>query len=459
MKRIFILIFTLYFPLFAFTQTTKIYGTVSGAEGQSVRVIAFDDFISKKIITLDQSKIDEDGNFELNFAIKETIMAYLDINYQRAEIFLEPDSSYSLDILYDKENQLASYFDKQGLVFDFSETDTLELNHLIWRFNEMYNTFVMVNFDYIYKLHDRSRVLDFKNELRATFPETDSGYFADYVTYKLADIEQFARLKGRAVLAQDYFIGKAILIDNVEYTFFFEQFFDKYLITSPEIITISDLIIAVNDNADNQFILDAMAKEAYLKEENFRELVLLYSLRSLYFTGTYKKPQLLKMIREISINTRNIVHKRIALNLLETLTSLSPGSPAPDLQLTGIAGQKFNLKNIKGKPMLINFFRSGQKGTKNSFDALTELYNLYNSGLEVISISMDHNAMDYLELANSGNYYWTFAHYGNDPMVYDLYNIRDLPLYVLIDVEGNISSCPAPPPGDELEKLILKVIH
>ena len=459
MKRILLLVISLYFPLIAFTQAINISGTVSGADGQTIRMIAHDDFISKKIITLDKCAIGNDGSFELNFAIRETIIGYLDINYQRAEIFLEPDSSYVLEISYDKENQLASYFDRQGMLYNLVEPEGIELNRRIWQFNEMYNTFVMINFDKIYKLRERNPIIDFRNEIRSAFPDTDSGYFADYVTYKLADIEQYARLKGRNTLAGDYFTGKPVLKENVEYIFFFEQFFEKYLITSPEIITISDLIVAVNDNADKQFIMDALAKETYLKEKNFRELVLLHGLRSLYFDATFERPQLLRMMEDISKTTSNPVHRKIALNLLTTLTALNPGTPAPDLQLTGIAGQKFNLRNITGKPILLNFFRSGQQGTANAFDRLSELYNLYNAGLEIISVSMDHNASDYLELANSGNYYWTFAHYGNDPLVYDKYNIRDMPLYILIDVEGNIYSCPAPSPGDALEKLILKVIH
>lgn len=459
MKRILLLVITVCFQIIAFSQATKINGTVSGAEGQTVRVIAHDDFISKKINTLDKCAIAKDGSFELEFSIQETIVGYLDINYQRAEIFLEPDSSYSLEIIYDKENQLASYFDKKGLDYNMIEPAGVELNRRIWKFNEMYNKFVMINFDRIYKLRERTPIIDFRNEVRAAFPDTDSGYFADYVTYKLADIEQYARLKGRNTLAQDYFTGKPVLKENVEYIFFFEQFFEKYLITSPEVITISDLIIAVNDSADKQIIMGALASETYLKDVNFRELVLLHGLRSLYYDATFEKPQLLKMIQEIGESSSNPVHRKIAKNLGITLTALSAGTAAPDLQLTGIAGQKFNLRNIKGKPILLNFFRSGQKGTANAFDRLSELYNLYNAGLEIISVSMDHHASDYLQLANSGNYYWTFAHYGNDPMVYDKYNIRDLPLYILIDVEGNIFSYPAPSPGEELEKLILKVIH
>jgi len=459
MKNYLLFFILIIIPTIVFNQSTSISGAVIGAEGQSIRLLAYDDFISKKLITLDKEKIGADGKFDLSFDIEETRMAFLDVNYQRTEIFVEAGKSYDLNVNYDGENQLGSYFDRKGLLIELNGTDPNELNQLIWKFNSMYNKFVMENFDHIYKVRDISRITAFRNEVKAAFPDVESGYFMDYVSYKLADVEQYARLKGKVLLANDYFTEKKVLYENVEYTFFFNEYFDKFLITSPSIITISDLIIAVNDNADHCAIDDALAKQSYLEDDNFRELVLLHGLRGLYYNGTYKKPQLLKMIANIGETTEDPMHRKIANNLLETLPFLSPGSPAPDIQLTGIAGQKFRLKSIKGKVILLTFFRSGQEGTANSFDRLTELFNLYSAGLEIISVSMDNAPMDYLTIANSGNYYWTFAHYANNPEIYDLYNIKDLPLYVLIDVEGNIAAYPAPPPGDKLERLVMKVIH
>ena len=224
-------------------------------------------------------------------------------------------------------------------------------------------------------------------------------------------------------------------------------------------ITISNLIITVNNNADYHGILDSLAAVSYLQNKDFRELVLIHSLKGLYHNATYKKTQLLKMLKELNKATSNPIHKRITANLLETLRHLAPGTAAPDINLSGIAGNSFDLKSIKGKPILLHFFRSGQTGTDNSLQKLAELYNVYRAGLEIISISMDNDPMAYIPIANNGSYHWTFAHYGNDPHVYDLYNIRNLPLFVIINVEGNIAVYPAPEPGDELEREVMRVVH
>lgn len=459
MKKVFFLLLLGVIPAVLLSQSTIVSGFAPDGQGQVIRIMAFDDFISKKIITLGESKIGDSGQFSIEIELTETIGAFLDINYQRAELFLEPGKSYDLEIIYDAANRMESYFDRQGLQYIFREDDPNELNRMIWRFNEMYNTFVMENFEHIVKLHDKGRVADFRNEIDASFKDIEHPYFRNYMTYKFADIYQFARLKGKKALADEYFVGKPVLYENVEYTFFFEEFFEKFLTTNPDVITISDLIIAVNDNQSIAEVDEALSAVPYLQDDGFRQLVLIYGLRGLYFNGTYKKPQVLAMINDINNSTSNPVHKKITSNLLENLQHLAPGTQAPDITLTGIGGQAFNLSNLSGKPILLNFFYTQRKDTQNSFDILAELYNYYRSGLEIISISMDDDPEAYKPLANSGNYHWTFAHYGNDPTVLDKFNIRNLPLYVLLNADGSIAMYPAPPPGPELENAIMKVVH
>ncbi len=458
--RIFLSLFSIMMiTLMTNASVTTIKGHVAGAGGQVIRLLAFDDFISEKLITLASSEIDNEGRFLLEADIGGITHAFLDINYQRAEIFLEPGKACELEIRFNAENQLSSYFDRQGLEYELLDADPGEINNRIWQFNKMYNRFIMEDFERIVTLHDKSLVAAFKEEVNAVFGEPEEGYFYDYIRYKIAGVEQFARLKGNAMLAAEYFTAQPILYGNVEYAYFFNQFFEKFLITSPEVITISDLIIAVNEKNDLDLIRQALAGVSWLPDPDFRELILLHGLKELYHNGTFKKEKVLSLIGMLKSETTNPIHERIAANLLETLPRLSPGMPAPDLSLTLSDGTKTRLHDIKGKPVLLIFFRSGQKGMERQFDTLTEIYNVYRAGLEIISISMDGSWTAQNIFYDNDRYPWTFAHYGNRPEVYDLYNIRDLPLFVIINAEGNIALYPAPSPGDELERELLKVIH
>ena len=299
----------------------------------------------------------------------------------------------------------------------------------------------------------------FREEIKTEFLTVEHPYFMNYVKYKMADVEQFARLKGKTALANEYLGNQSVLYNNVEYTFFFSQFFQKYLITSPDVITVSDLIIAVNHKQDYRIIMDSLSSVPYLQDENFRELVLLFALKGLYSNGTFKKASVMEMLKNIGLNTRDPEHRQIVDNLLEKFAKLMPGLPAPDLNLADEDGANFKLSDIKGKPVLLIFFRSKQPGLTAEFDQLVALYTVYKSGLEIISVSMDPSVADMQGMIRSGKYPWKFAHYQNNPEVYDLYNIRHLPLYVLIDVEGNIAAYPAPAAGDELERAVMRVVH
>lgn len=458
MKKLILLYAFLLTSLAGMAGITTISGKVSGAGGQVIRLLAFEDFISGKMLTLASSEIGQEGRFMLEASISEVTHVYLDINYQRAEFFLEPGVNYELNVRYHAGSQLASYFDRQGLEYDYLNQQPGDLNNNIWKFNSMYNRFIMEDFERIVTLHDKSLVSKFREAVRDTFGVQLQGYFGNYVTYKLADVEQFARLKGKNLLAEEYFTGKPILYGNVEYTYFFSQFFEKFLITSPDVITISDLIIAVNEKTDLDLLRDALKAVPYLSDPVFRELVLLHGLKELYHNGTFKKDRVLELIRRLKAETASPRHRNIAANLLTTLPRLSPGSAAPDISLTLADGSGKQLHEIKGKPILLVFYRIGQKGMEREFDILSEMFSSYKAGLEIISISMDDEGGPAFSVFGA-KYPWTFAHYGNRPEVYDRYNIRNLPLYVLINAEGNIAACPAPGPGDELEREVMKVMH
>lgn len=459
MKRTILFLFVVAFPLIAFLQTASVSGVATGAEGQRIRILSPEDFISGKMLVLASSEIDEQGKFFLKCELAETRRAFIDINYQRAEIFLEPGMEYQLELSYTLEEQLKLYFDREPIPYEILLADDDELNQQLWTFNIMYNRFIKDNFNRIYIVRDKELVRNFKKRVDSIFQGSTNEYLSSYIRYKFADIEQFARIKSKDSIAKEYFVKNPVLYQQVEYTYLFNEFFQQFLLTSPRLITISDLIIAVNDYADVSLLDQALIKTGYLDDKQLRELVLIHSLVEIHASANFRKPQVIKMFKDVEANSNFPFHKKIVQNILSTFNKLATGTPAPNITMMSIGGFEFELKNLRSKPVLLMFFNSGQKITETYFDELAEIQNKFSAGLELISISMDNDPTAYLPLANSGKYSWTFAHYGNNPDVYDRYDIRDLPLFVLIDVEGNIARYPAPHPGAKLDGEILRVIH
>jgi peroxiredoxin len=459
MPKTIIILLLFAIPGAAMTQTTSVKGKLTGGQGQVIRLLAIEDFISNKFITLAKTRVSEDGSFAMTFESGETQAAYLDVNNQRAEVFMKPGHTYHFSLTYRPAIQTASYYEREGLETELVDAAPGDLNLRIWEFNARYNAFVMENFDRIYKLRDKRVIEQFRNEISNTFTDAEQPYLTDYIKYKLAGIEQFARMKGRERLAMDYFTGQPILYRQVEYAAFFNNFFEKYLLTSPDVIDISDLITAVNDKQDMDMIMNAMAGISYLGDPQFRELVFLHGLKGISGHGAFKKEKILAMIRMFAERTTFDMNRKIAINLLETLQKLQPGTAAPGITLY-LGEDSIRLPGIqKGKLLLLIFFRSGLPGMASELDMITELHRIYRAGMEIIGISLDEEPDTLAALAEKDRYPFTMAHYGNNPDVYEHYDIRHLPLYVLIDVEGNIAACPAPPPGEQLERLIMRFIH
>ena len=79
--RIFLSLFSIMMiTLMTNASVTTIKGRVAGAGGQVIRLLAFDDFISEKLITLASSEIDNEGRFLLEADIGGITHAFLDIN-------------------------------------------------------------------------------------------------------------------------------------------------------------------------------------------------------------------------------------------------------------------------------------------------------------------------------------------------------------------------------------------
>ena len=65
---------------------------------------------------------------------------------------------------------------------------------------------------------------------------------------------------------------------------------------------------------------------------------------------------------------------------------------APDITLTTLQGEKLNIPELRGRPVLVNFWATTCPGCIRELPHLIELYNeLAPQGLEIIGIAMAHD--------------------------------------------------------------------
>jgi len=446
---------------FLFAKNTVITGSAPAFTGMTVRLTSYKDYISDKEYMIASAKIDKSGNFSLAFDISTTTYAFLNLDFRRSEIYLIPGSSYDLKIKSPagKQKNVNPFLAETILEFEIMKAADDDINLLIYDLNVQYNTFIADknNFNALYRKRDKSRIDTFKNQVSQHFPDITNLYFRNFVKYKIASLEYLARITSKKNLFDKYFIDKPILYNHVEYMDFFNQFFNNYIISSPQ-IKYNDLIVAVEQKQDYFSLLDYLGKDTLLRNEVLREMVMLRGLKDMFNKAEFTKSKIIKILDDFSVKSKFEKHRDIAKNLVSMMNKLQPGTEAPAFSLKDMEGDTVYLEDFSGKYVYLCFWTSWCVPCIKEFEALSKIYSEYNNDIEFLGISVDKEYSSMYHFLNEKKYPWANFHYDNDIDLIEDYEIKTYPLFVLIDRKGKIIRYPAPSPSQNIEMIFGKLL-
>ena len=436
------------------SETTVIRGIAKNAEGQSVRIITYLDQISYIEKTIARTIIGTEGKFDIQLDLDHTIFAFIDIGFQKGEIYLEPGKNYLINVEFDPDRSYFGSAEQSRIELEILSPSGNELNQKIRQFNEMYNNFMTENFTSAYSRISKAKAEEFISLIKAEFTVQEHPYFKNYVRYKLASFEQFAILKSKLSLAETYFLNQPILYENVEYMYFFNQFFSQFFLINSNIIPNEELLSLVNDTKDHYLIFETLARFSYLANDQLRELVLLKTLNDLYFTTGFDKLNILQFLRQISKQSKYTPNRKIADNLIRLLTRFSKGSPAPDITLIDKDNEKVLLKDLVASPVYLVFYKSGNLSCIAEMDLLKKIEKEFEDKIDFISISADPSVDELLKLKQQRNYNWVFLHYNNNPEIFERFGIRSFPVFIMLDKNYQFLDYSAPAPSENLKNYL-----
>ena len=114
----------------------------------------------------------------------------------------------------------------------------------------------------------------------------------------------------------------------------------------------------------------------------------------------------------------------------------------PDLELEDIYKTKHRLSSLDGKVILLYFWSASNALCNNLNADLKPLYEHYSKrGFEVYHVSADADKAQWIEAVRQQGHPWISVYGGNNPEVFGLYNVTQLPASYLIDRRGNIEPC------------------
>lgn len=444
-----------------FSQDVTISGIAMGAENENIRIIKYKDQISYLEETIGEAVIDSIGRFSMSFQLNETSYTKINLGFHNTGFYIEPDGIYEIFIQADPEGsffRLNPTYDSPYLNFEIINSDDNELNSMISKLNIIFEDFIINNFDAIYRQRQKDKIDTLKHIISTVFTEGSNKYFNNYVQYKIASIEQLARLKNRSSIEKLYFENKNILYENIEYMDFFNQFFSKYFTATFKKFDRDELIKIINGGEAYLKLMGSFADEKAFSEKIFSELVILKSLKDMYYLPGFSRKEIISQFEFISEKGISDKNRQIAIDLIFVLTQFNTGTPAPFFALKDRNEKINSLEDFKGKYVYLNFWASDCIPCLVEMDSLYNLKNKYENEIEFVSIGVDDEKEKLFDRADELNYNWTILDYAHDKSLLDKYKVKAYPFYVLIDKEGNILKYPANSPSENAEKLFRELV-
>lgn len=435
-------ILSLLFSVSAVCATTNISGNVNNANGYTIRLKLYGDYISYLDKTVASTKINEDGTFSLDVDVKQIGLYKLAIGFQEAEIYLEPNETYKLRINYDPSMERITFVNRTYLNVELLQQKQEDLNIIIQEFNAYYNEFLSQNFNLIYRSKQKRLLDTLKNEINRRFIN-HSTFVANYIDYRIASIEQAAGFKNKEAIFNIYFMNKEILYGNIEYMYLFNDLFENYFQTPNMYFDSQHIQRLIHEQPDLNKVINFLANDPLLKNQQIRELVLIKALTQLFYVSGMNQKNILNLLDEIKKASNFPVHVDIIKNIYHKLTYLSSGTKMPEISLLDLNGNLHKLEEYSGKYIFMSFFTLPCDECMRELDSLASIFPNYEAVVEFVSVAYELTSKDLQLLKSNKAYKWNFMIPAMRFRMAEILRLKSLPDYILIDPKGTILAYPA----------------
>lgn len=448
-------ILLLIFYLSSYSQQTVIYGNAPEYAGEQISFYYFNDLINRNEKELCKFDVGKDGDFSCSFDLQNITYSFVRLGVFNATVFFEPDHSYKIVFPPKKDKtekeKLDRYFAWIEIDLGIMSEDKNELNYAIQDFDQPLNDFIDRN---IYKIRVgvlKNETDSLRNRLDKQFSGINNKYFIDYKKYRFAYLYYLGNMRSANPIIKEYYYQQKILFNNKAYMDSFNFLFDSFLtkFSNQEKQKCLSSSILLNHGLDK--VYSCLAKDVYLSDPGFRELVLIKGIHDSYLNNSFPQKSLESLINSI-INKPILENNyRFALNLKKSLNQSDSHNMAPDFLLKDVSNKIYNLKSYKEKFIYLNILNSLDNNNKDELRLLNKMYMNNSDKLTFITISTNKIFQELKLHFSVSGYLWNLMTPVNSNNFLNDYNVKSYPLYFLIGPNGEYILSPAPPPSESFE--------
>lgn len=305
-------------------QRVRIEGVAPGAAGRTVRWRVDADPLSGLDWEIDAARIAADGTFSLRGMFRETMPTTLAIDYYEGTLFVSPGTDYRLRFdtfdygLADRLNVWFPGAPVPPLTFDITRPAAERLNHAVWDFLTLYGEEIDAEaYEAIAVYGQPQAVLRLRARVDSLAADTAfaEAFASAYVRYRMAGLEEFARLKNGKALFRQYLKDQPLLYRNPAQMQFVRSYFGHYFDTRCPIP--EKRLKQLLAGADVQTVLDTLGVDSLLVNRQWREWVYIQAVSEALGRPDYPAEALLRQLAQLSERTAYPMHRQTIAGLLE----------------------------------------------------------------------------------------------------------------------------------------------
>ncbi len=476
---------TLLFFLFSICSIgqTSIVGFAPEFIGKEANVYIIEDYITYKRKKVGNAIVEaKDSSFHISFDLKEINKAVVEIENIIGYLYVDVDKKY--EVIFQPKSKEAKRLTENEIVLSFLNLSESDINYKILAFDMWVDDFL---FKHYYKsnintnnvksdsLKDKSSKSAFYAELDTFKMYVDEYYknesdvfFLNYIKFSVAQLDNIhhSKMSNNEGIKrfETYLKDVPVYYNNEKYMNYFKFFFSKYFSTLPSMYQAQiDTAIA---HASPRELWKALSFDYRLRNPQHKELLMILALGESHFSLAYDYGDAaIIMLDSLTEIARVPENKIIAQNILNEITSLLPGYPAPVIALKGDDGKPKTWYNYEGIHIYVSFFETWCTECVKEMRIIKAMNERYEGAVKFVSICTDSDPEKYAKFRKDHpDFNWDFYHVaGNKNEVMNKFKVKDLPAYFLIDQDGFIVQAPAQSPipdgeGETVEETFEEIV-
>ncbi len=433
-------------------QQATIKGNAKSYAGDTLVWSCYEDQITFKEKDLAKCEVAQNGNFEFNININETVLSFIHLNVFKGILFIEPGKTYEI-VLPKKvnklpEDELNPFFEETEFYVRVLNSGKTSLNHLIKSFDKEFDDYLSYYFQQfkgkLSKLIADSIVEAIENKL----PNTNSQFFNNYKKYNYASLRLMAYERNKDTLIEKYFYKKPVLYQNPAYMDMFNQLFTNYLSYFSKTKEGKPVPYFLIKLKSLEKVKGAMDSVEVLSNDTLQDMIISKSLFDNFYKDDFPKESIIFMMDSIRKKASTPENRIIAKNIYDRITNLLIGYIAPDFNLPDLKEKLRSLSQFRNKFVYLNFINPKSYTSLQELEVMKTMYTKKYELFEMISICICDNIEEMKEFVKENDYNWTFLYYAKNNKLLKNYNVKVYPTYYLINPESKLVMSPAFPPTE-----------